>query len=86
MAWLLHGGNNDAGDPAHMDTHDFDGFARRLAAGLSRRTMLRQSARAALTSPLTLAGMTSVLADGKDKDADLIGTLQSAISRVMTLA
>ncbi len=56
-----------------MDMHEFDKVARSIATGLSRRSMLGRSARAALVTPLALTGM-AVKADGntkkKDKDKD----------------
>ena len=57
-----------------MDTQTFDTLARSLASGLSRRSMLGRSARAALASPLALTGVAVAQADGnnkkKDKDKD----------------
>jgi hypothetical protein len=51
-----------------MEPQHFDTFARTFAAGLTRRTMLRRTARAALASPLGMAGITAARADGNDKD------------------
>lgn len=51
-----------------METRDFDTLARTLADGISRRAMLWRTARAALASPLAVAGITAVQADGNDKD------------------
>lgn len=56
-----------------MDMHTFDTLARSFASGLSRRSMLGRTARAALVSPLALTEM-AAHADGnnkkKDKDKD----------------
>ena len=51
-----------------MDTRDFDHLIRALASGISRRSMLRRAAGAAIASPMTLLGLNAVQADGKDKD------------------
>ena len=52
-----------------MDMHKFDTLARSFASGLSRRSMLGRSARAALVSPLALTSM-AAQADGNDKNKD----------------
>ncbi|MBL8129269.1 MAG: hypothetical protein JNM64_16655 [Chloroflexia bacterium] len=52
-----------------MDMHRFDTLARSFASGLSRRSMLGRSARAALVSPLALTEM-AAYADGNNKKKD----------------
>jgi hypothetical protein len=52
-----------------MDTQTFDTLARSFASGLSRRSMLGRTARAALVSPLALTEM-AARADGNDKKKD----------------
>ena len=49
-----------------MDKQTFDTLARSLASGLSRRSMLGRTARAAVVSPLALTAM-DAHADGNDK-------------------
>lgn len=50
-----------------MDKQTLDTVARSFASGLSRRSMLGQSARAALVSPLALTGAAVAQADGNKK-------------------
>jgi hypothetical protein len=51
-----------------VEFRDFDRLARAMAAGVSRRSMLRRAVGSAMTSPLTLLGAAPALADGKDKE------------------
>ncbi len=53
-----------------MDTLNFDRFARRMAAGHSRRSVLRRAAASALATPLSLAGLHAADGQGKNKDRD----------------
>ena len=54
-----------------MDHEHFDRLARAMAAGVSRRSMLRRAAGSAMTSPLALVGDQRAAAQGnKDKDKD----------------
>ena len=56
-----------------MDINRFDTLARSFASGLSRRSMLGRTARAALASPLALTGMNAAAqgnGNNKDKDKD----------------
>lgn len=51
-----------------MDTLKFDRFARRMAAGHSRRSVLRRAAGSALAAPLSLAGLHAADGQGRNKD------------------
>ncbi|MBW3632282.1 MAG: hypothetical protein KY456_04550 [Chloroflexi bacterium] len=52
-----------------MEHETFDQFVRALAAGISRRSMLRRAAGSAIASPLVLVGISTTAAQGKkDKD------------------
>jgi hypothetical protein len=54
-----------------METQRFDRLARAMAAGVSRRSVLRRAAGSAMTSPLALMGISAAAAQGnKDKDKD----------------
>lgn len=53
-----------------MDISEFDTLARTFAGGLSRRSMLGRTARAAIASPLALTGMTALADGNKDKNND----------------
>src|SRR5215217_5705930 len=56
-----------------MEHEHFDRIARAMAAGVSRRSMLRRAAGSAMTSPLGLLGIGAAEAQGnsdKDKDKD----------------
>jgi hypothetical protein len=53
-----------------MEHEYFDRFARALAAGVSRRSMLRRAAGSAMTSPLGLFGINAAAQGNKDKDKD----------------
>jgi hypothetical protein len=54
-----------------MDFEHLDRLARALAAGVSRRSILRRAAGSAITSPLALVGISATAAQGtKDKDKD----------------
>src|SRR5215208_143259 len=56
-----------------MEHDHFDRIARALAAGVSRRSMLRRAAGSAMSSPLGLFGISAAAAQGnsnKDKDKD----------------
>jgi hypothetical protein len=51
-----------------MDTQEFDHLARAMAAGVSRRSVLRRVMGSAVVSPAALFGATAASADGKKKD------------------
>ncbi len=51
-----------------MEQQSFDRFVRKMATGVSRRSVLRRAAGSAITSPLALLGSSVALADGKDKE------------------
>src|SRR5215212_246004 len=56
-----------------MEHDHFDRIARAMAAGVSRRSMLRRAAGSAMTSPLGLFGISAAVAQGnsnKDKEKD----------------
>jgi hypothetical protein len=54
-----------------MEHEHFDRFVRAMAAGVSRRSVLRRAAGSAMTSPLALAGISAAAAQGyKNKDKD----------------
>src|SRR5215204_841494 len=56
-----------------MEHDHFDRIARAMAAGVSRRSMLRRAAGSAMTSPLGLFGISAAAAQGnsnKNKDKD----------------
>ena len=56
-----------------MDHEHLDRLARAMVAGVSRRSVLRRTAGAAMTSPLALLGISAAAAQGnsnKDKDKD----------------
>src|SRR5215213_3358091 len=53
-----------------MEHEYFDRFARALAAGVSRRSVLRRAAASAMTSPLGLVGINAAAQGNKDKDKD----------------
>jgi hypothetical protein len=56
-----------------MDHAQLDRLARAMAAGVSRRSVLRRAAGSAMTSPLALFGVSAAAAQGnsnKDKDKD----------------
>ena len=54
-----------------MEHEHFDRIARAMAAGVSRRSMLRRAAGSAMTSPLGLFGVSAAAAQGnKNKDKD----------------
>ena len=53
-----------------MDTRDVDRLVRAMAAGLSRRSMVRRAAGSALTSPLGLFSLSAASAQDKDKGKD----------------
>src|SRR5215204_3420148 len=56
-----------------MEHDHFDRIARGLAAGVSRRSMLRRAAGSAMTTPLGLFGISAAAAQGnsnKNKDKD----------------
>ena len=57
---------------SHMDHHEFDRFVRRLATGLSRRSMLRRAAGTAIASPMAVLGLDAAEArqGGRDRDRD----------------
>lgn len=51
-----------------MDTREFDHLARAMAAGVSRRSVLRRVVGSAVASPAALFAVPSARADGKKKD------------------
>lgn len=53
-----------------MEQQSFDRFVRKMATGVSRRSVLRRAAGSAIMSPLALLNSPAAFADGKDKNKD----------------
>src|SRR5829696_894275 len=69
-----------------MEHDHFDRIARAMAAGVSRRSMLRRAARSAMTSPLGLFGISAAAAQGNSNKDNEKGTTPPGNARRCTKA